>query len=76
MLPDKYPRHKFINRGVSGDRVRDLACRWNVDCISLQPDWLSILAGINDTLITPITEFEEEYQTLLKRTTNELDSEL
>jgi hypothetical protein len=37
---------------------------------------LSILVGINDTLITPITEFEEEYQALLKRTTNELDSRI
>ncbi|MEK6765325.1 MAG: GDSL-type esterase/lipase family protein [Planctomycetota bacterium] len=48
MLPDKYPKHefKYINRGVSGDKVRDLACRWDKDCISLQPDWLSILIGI------------------------------
>ncbi|MBS1257538.1 MAG: Acetylxylan esterase [Candidatus Scalindua arabica] len=76
MLPEKYPEYefKFINRGVSGDKVRDLVCRWDVDCISLQPDWLSILVGVNDTLITPITEFEEEYRTLLKRTTNELNS--
>lgn len=78
MLPDKYPKHefKFINRGVSGEKVRDLVSRWDVDCISLQPDWLSILVGINDTLITPITEFEEEYQTLLRRTTDELESRI
>ena len=78
MLPDKYPEHefKFINRGVSGDKVKDLVCRWDIDCISLQPDWLSILAGINDTLITTITEFEEKYWTLLRRTTNELNSRI
>lgn len=78
MLPDKYPKQefKFINRGVSGDKVRDLVSRWDVDCISLQPDCLSILVGINDTLITPITEFEEEYQTLLRRTTDELESRI
>ncbi len=78
MLPDKYPKHefKFINRGVSGEKVRDLVSRWDVDCISLQPDWLSILVGINDTLITPVTEFEEEYQTLLRRTTDELESRI
>ncbi len=78
MLPDKYAKHefKFINRGVSGDKVRDLVSRWDVDCISLHPDWLSILVGINDALITPITEFEEEYQTLLRRTTNELNSRI
>ena len=72
ILPDKYPKHefRFINRGVSGDKVRDLVCRWDKDCISLQPDWLSILIGINDTLITPIRQFEEEYRMLLKRLSN------
>ncbi len=78
MLSDKYPKHEFklINRGVSGDKVRDLVCRWDIDCISLQPDWLSILVGINDTLITPIAEFEDEYRTLLRRTTNKLNSRI
>ena len=78
MLPDKYPRHKFkfINRGVSGDKAKDLVCRWDIDCISLQPDWLSILAGINDTLITTITEVKEKYRTLLRRATNELNSRI
>ena len=78
MLPGKYPEHKFefINRGVSGDKVRDLVCRWDNDCISLQPDCLSILVGINDTLITPITEFEEEYRVLLRRTTNEINTRI
>ena len=78
LLPDKYPKHefKFINRGVSGDKVRDLASRWDQDCISLQPDWLSILIGINDTLVTSIMQFEEEYRMLLRRTTNELNSRI
>ena len=76
MLPNKYLRHKFkfINRGVSGDKAKDLVCRWDIDCISLPPDWLSILVGINDTLITTITEFVEKYRSLLRRTTNELNS--
>jgi lysophospholipase L1-like esterase len=78
MLPDKYPKHefKFINRGVSGDKVRDLVCRWDKDCLALQPDWLSILIGVNDTLITPLRQFEEEYRMLLRRTTNELNSRI
>ena len=38
----------FINRGVSGDRASDLYARWNEDAISLRPDWLSILIGVND----------------------------
>jgi len=39
----------FHNRGVSGERVKDLLARWNADCIALKPDWVSILVGINDT---------------------------
>ena len=40
---------RFVNRGVSGNRVKDLAARWDEDCIALQPDVVSILIGINDT---------------------------
>ena len=39
----------FINRGISGNRVRDLRARWQEDCIDLKPDILSILIGINDS---------------------------
>ena len=39
---------KFINKGVSGDRVCDLKARWSEDCIQLKPTLVSILVGIND----------------------------
>jgi len=39
---------RFMNRGISGNRVKDLQVRWSVDCLDLKPDWLSILIGIND----------------------------
>ena len=62
----------ILNRGASGDRVYDLATRWEDDCIKLQPDWVSILIGINDTwrrfdssIISPIEEFEKTYRKLL-----------
>ncbi|GGG09551.1 lipase [Paenibacillus albidus] len=38
----------FYNRGISGDRMSDLYARWNEDAISLQPDIISILIGVND----------------------------
>ena len=38
----------FYNRGVSGDRVRDLQNRWREDCIDLKPTVVSILVGTND----------------------------
>ena len=38
----------FYNRGISGNKVSDLAARWQTDCLDLKPDVLSILVGIND----------------------------
>ncbi len=75
LLSEKYSQFnsKFINRGISGDRIRDLAIRWKIDCIDLKPDLLSILIGVNDTLFTPARQFEEEYRMLLERTINTLD---
>jgi len=40
---------KFYNRGVSGDRIQDLARRWTQDSLDLRPDLISILIGVNDT---------------------------
>ena len=39
---------KVINKGVSGDTVRDLKARWQRDVLDLNPDWLSVMIGIND----------------------------
>jgi len=63
------------NRGVSGDRVGDLAARWDEDTLALDPDVLSILVGVNDfwhTLSgthdgTP-ERYEKKYRALLDRT--------
>jgi lysophospholipase L1-like esterase len=45
-----YPQEKIhiINRGISGNTVRDLKNRWQADVFDLKPDWLSIMIGIND----------------------------
>ncbi len=47
MHPDK--TFKLLNRGNSGDRIQDLRARWETDCVTLQPDFLTIFIGINDT---------------------------
>jgi lysophospholipase L1-like esterase len=39
---------KIYNRGISGNKVPDLAARWQADCLDLKPDLLSILIGVND----------------------------
>jgi lysophospholipase L1-like esterase len=67
---------KFINRGISGNKVTDLAKRWKEDALDLNPDLLSILIGINDTssvidnnnpMLTPVTlqKFDDVYRSLL-----------
>lgn len=65
----------FLNRGVSGDRVVDLAERWERDCLAIRPDVLSILVGVNETGRaftagdpTPAPLFEIRYRDLLERT--------
>jgi acyl-CoA thioesterase I len=66
---------RFLNRGVSGDRVVNLQERWERDCLALRPDVLSILIGVNETWRafdagdpTPATVFERQYRELLERT--------
>lgn len=39
---------RVVNMGISGNRVRDLKARWQTDVVEHQPDWLSIMIGIND----------------------------
>jgi lysophospholipase L1-like esterase len=40
VYPEK--RIEIINRGISGNTVRDLKYRWQKDVLELHPDWLSI----------------------------------
>jgi lysophospholipase L1-like esterase len=51
-LLEQYPEKalSFYNRGFSGDRVSNLFERWRVDCLNFQPDYISILVGVNDSL--------------------------
>jgi lysophospholipase L1-like esterase len=46
----RFPELKveYINKGISGHTIKDLQNRWYDDAVALQPDWLSILVGIND----------------------------
>lgn len=84
-LWSRYPQLKLtiLNRGVSGDRVYDLARRWEEDCIKLKPNWISILIGINDTwsrfdrgLISPTKEFESTYRQLLDQAVERTNAKL
>ena len=40
---------RFLNRGISGNRIVDLDARIRADVINLKPALLSVLIGVNDT---------------------------
>ncbi len=45
----KYPfAYEFRNRGIGGNRIVDLFARMRIDMINLEPDYMSILIGVND----------------------------
>ena len=67
----QYPERNitFINRGVSGNKVTDLAARWKTDTLDLKPNFLSILVGVNDTLgHETVQQYEQVYDKLLADT--------
>ncbi|MCZ8517753.1 SGNH/GDSL hydrolase family protein [Paenibacillus filicis] len=85
LFSSQYPEKqvKFINRGISGNRVKDLEQRWQTDCIDLKPTWVSIYIGINDTWRrydrndpTSMEDFAEGYRRLIRRTKEETDAKL
>ena len=39
---------KIYNKGISGNKVYQLAERWEKDCLEIKPTVLSILIGVND----------------------------
>ncbi|MEF3304787.1 SGNH/GDSL hydrolase family protein [Paenibacillus sp. GYB003] len=74
---------KFLNRGISGNRAKDLVARWEADCLELRPNWVSIYIGINDTWRkfdsgdpTSAEQFEKSYRELLVSTKERLDAGL
>ena len=50
-IQEAYPdvEFEFMNTGISGDRTESLVARWQEDAITLKPDIVSILIGVNDT---------------------------
>lgn len=76
-LLGKYPEKQLecYNRGISGNKVYQLADRWEDDCLQLSPDVLSILIGVNDFWHTldfnydgTVEVYERDLRALLDRT--------
>ena len=62
---------KVYNRGISGNKVFQLANRWDKDCIALKPNIVSILIGVNDIWHTlngeyngTVEVYERDYRAL------------
>ena len=48
-LEKKCPgQFRFVNRGISGDKVTDIYERRQADIFDVKPDFMSILVGVND----------------------------
>jgi lysophospholipase L1-like esterase len=59
----------FVNRGISGNTVKDLAARWQNDTLAVKPNLLSIIVGINDTLWgETVDDYKNTYDKLLSDT--------
>ncbi len=66
---------KIINKGISGNKVFQLADRWDEDCLAIKPDILSILIGVNDiwhkltgNYNGTVEVYRNDYIALLERT--------
>jgi lysophospholipase L1-like esterase len=70
---------RCYNRGISGNKVFQLAERWDDDCLQLSPGVLSILIGVNDYWHTlgggyagTVQTYETDFRKLMERTKKEL----
>lgn len=64
----------FVNRGIGGNRARDLRERWEIDALALNPDVVTIMVGINDTWrrydngeVTSIASYINDLRTILSQ---------
>jgi len=63
---------EFFNRGVSGNKVSDLRKRWQKDAIEMNPDWLTVLIGVNDVSQgrgqpVDLKKWEQDYRHILNQ---------
>lgn len=66
---------KIYNKGVSGNKVFQLADRWDTDALAIKPNVLSIMIGVNDYWHTitsgykgTLDTYRNDYRKLLDRT--------
>ena len=67
----KYPErgYKFFNRGIGGNTLADIEKRWDDEVMSLSPDVISLLVGVNDTFSpVDLSDWEHRYRALIDKT--------
>lgn len=78
LVDARYPGNQltFHNTGIGGITTANLVEIWNDQVLVHEPDWVTILIGINDCNLTvagdtravPPTAYERNYRTILERT--------
>jgi lysophospholipase L1-like esterase len=70
---------KIYNKGISGNKVYQLAERWDAEALDMKPDVLSILVGVNDYwhmlkhgYTGTLKTYKDDYTALLQRTKDKL----
>lgn len=87
MVDARYPELDLTweNRGIGGNTTEHLLARWDEDAIAEQPDWLSVMIGINDVWRTfdsggqgavSIEDYEANLRTLLQQVTEKTSARL
>ncbi|MBR5515534.1 MAG: SGNH/GDSL hydrolase family protein [Clostridia bacterium] len=76
-------KFEFINKGISAHQTKDLLARWQEDAVSLDPDIITILIGVNDTWhhiskgdFIPNELFESNYRKLLSDIKNKTKAKI
>ncbi|MCS7252874.1 MAG: SGNH/GDSL hydrolase family protein [Armatimonadota bacterium] len=75
---------RIFNKGISGNTVADLRDRWHDDVLVVNPDWVSVLIGINDVhrvlmndhTAVPPERYEELYRQCLELTVERTNAQI
>jgi len=75
LITARYPERDltYVNAGIGGNTVMNLRARWDEEMLAHNPDWLTVLIGINDLHRTmnntpeavPVEQFETVYREIL-----------
>lgn len=77
-LEERYPGTTVYNRGVGGNSSVDLVARWQEDTLSLKPDIVVVMIGVNDIWKkfnkndpTSDADYEKNVETVLQASKNQ-----